>query len=496
MAAAAQTPISLRDMSLFREQAFVAGRWLDAAGGQVKKVHNPANGQLIGTVPNLGAEQTRTAIEAADKALPEWRARTAKARAQILRKWFDLMMANQEDLAVLMTVEQGKPLAESRGEIAYAASFIEWFAEEGKRAYGDVIPAHGPDKRIVVLKQPIGVTAAITPWNFPAAMIARKVGPALAAGCTMVVKPSELTPYSALAMCVLAERAGIPAGVLSVVTGDSKPIGGELTGNPLVRKLSFTGSTAVGKLLMAQCAGTVKKVSLELGGNAPFIVFDDADLDAAVNGAIASKYRNAGQTCVCANRIYVQSGIYDRFAAKLAERVAAMKVGNGLDQGTVIGPLIEEKAVAKVEEHVRDALSKGAKVLTGGKRAEGAGHSPGYFYEPTVLIDVKADMLAMREETFGPLAPLMKFDTEAEVVRLANSTEFGLASYFYSRDNARVWRVAEALESGIGGINEGLISTEVAPFGGVKESGIGREGSKYGLEDYLEIKYLCVGGIS
>ena len=492
MAAATHSTLSLRDPSLFREQAFVAGRWLDAAGGEVKQVINPANGELIGTVPNCGAKEARAAIEAADKALPGWRQRTAKERAQVLRKWFDLIMANQEDLAVLMTVEQGKPLAESRGEIAYAASFIEWFAEEGKRAYGDVIPSHGRDKRIVVLKQPIGVTVAITPWNFPTAMITRKVGPALAAGCTMVIKPSELTPFSALALCVLAEKAGIPEGVLSVVTGDPKPIGGEFTSNPIVRKLSFTGSTAIGKLLMAQCAGTLKKVSLELGGNAPFIVFDDADLEAAVSGAIASKYRNAGQTCVCANRIFVQSGIYDRFAQRLAEKVATMKVGNGLEQGTVIGPLIEEKAVAKVEEHVRDAVSKGAKILTGGKRVAGGGH----FFVPTVLIDIKPDMLAMREETFGPVAPLMKFETEEEVIKLANSTEFGLAAYFYSRDIARVWRVAEALETGIIGINEGIISTEVAPFGGVKESGIGREGSKYGLEDYMEIKYLCLGGIN
>ena len=492
MAAAPQSTLSLRDPSLFRQQAFVGGRWVDAASGEVKQVVNPANGQLIGAVPNCGAKEAREAIEAADKALADWRSRTAKVRAQLLRKWFDLIMANQEDLAVLMTVEQGKPLVESRGEIAYAASFIEWFAEEGKRVYGDVIPSHGQDKRIVVIKQPIGVCAAITPWNFPTAMITRKVGPALAAGCTMVIKPSELTPYSALALCVLAEKAGLPAGIISVVPGDPKPIGGEFTSNPLVRKLTFTGSTPVGKLLMSQCAGTVKKVSLELGGNAPFIVFDDADLEPAVNGAIASKYRNAGQTCVCANRIYVQSGIYDRFAARLAEKVSAMKVGNGLDQGTVIGPLIEDKAIAKVEEHVRDAVSKGAKVLVGGKRVEGGGH----FYVPTVLTDIKADMLVLREETFGPVAPLMKFETEEEVIRLANSTEFGLASYFYTRDIARVWRVAEALESGIVGINEGIISTEVAPFGGVKESGIGREGSKYGIEDYLEIKYLCIGGIN
>jgi len=481
----------LRDATLFREQAFIGGRWEDAPDGAVKEVFNPANGQLVGTVPNLGAAETRRAIEAADRALPDWRARTAKERAQLLRKWFDLLMANQEDLAVLMTVEQGKPLAESRGEIAYSASFIEWFGEEAKRVYGDVIPGHGRDKRIVVLKQPIGVTAAITPWNFPSAMIARKVGPALAAGCTMVIKPSELTPFSALAMCVLAERAGIPAGVISVVTGDAKPIGGELTSNPTVRKLSFTGSTAVGKLLMSQCSANVTKVSLELGGNAPFIVFNDADLDAAVAGAIASKYRNAGQTCVCANRIFVQSGVYDRFAEQLAATVRAMKMGDGLEQDTKIGPLIEEKAVKKVEQHVADAVSKGAKIITGGKRGDGAGS----FYIPTVLTGVTSDMLAMHEETFGPVAPLMKFETDQDAIRLANATEFGLASYFYSRDISRVWRVAEALESGIVGINDGIISTEVAPFGGIKESGIGREGSKYGLEEYLEIKYLCFGGV-
>jgi succinate-semialdehyde dehydrogenase/glutarate-semialdehyde dehydrogenase len=491
MSAVSKSSLSLSDMSLFRQQAYIGGRWEDADSGETVRVFNPATGEVVGSIPHMGASETRRAIEAAERALPDWRARTAKERAQILRKWFDLMMANQEDLAVLMTVEQGKPLAESRGEIAYAASFIEWFAEEGKRAYGDVIPAHGRDKRIVVLKQPIGVTAAITPWNFPAAMITRKVGPALAAGCTMVIKPSELTPYSALAMCVLAERAGIPAGVISVVTGDAKSIGGELTSNPIVRKLSFTGSTAVGKLLMQQCASTVKKVSLELGGNAPFIVFDDADLDLAVAGAIASKYRNAGQTCVCANRIYVQSGIYDRFAAKLAETVAAMKVGNGLDPDTKIGPLIDQRAVEKVERHVADALSKGAQAILGGKRGDG----PGTFFIPTVLTNVTVDMLPMREETFGPVAPLMKFETEADAIKLANATEFGLASYFYSRDVQRCWRVAEALESGMVGINEGIISTEVAPFGGVKESGIGREGSKYGLDEYVEIKYLCYGGV-
>jgi succinate-semialdehyde dehydrogenase/glutarate-semialdehyde dehydrogenase len=491
MSAVTRSSLPLRDMSLFRQQAFVGGRWEDAASGKTKTVTNPANGEVIGTIPNMGAEETRRAIEAADKALPDWRARTAKERAQILQRWFELMMENQEDLAILMTVEQGKPLVESRGEIAYSASFIEWFAEEGKRAYGDVIPGHGRDKRIVVLKQPVGVTAAITPWNFPSAMIARKVGPALAAGCTMVIKPAELTPYSAFAMAVLAERAGVPAGVISVVTGDSRAIGGELTSNPIVRKLSFTGSTAVGKLLMSQCSSTVKKLSLELGGNAPFIVFDDADLDAAVAGAIASKYRNAGQTCVCANRLLVQSGIYDRFAEKLAAAVAAMKVGNGLEDGVKIGPLIDDKAVSKAEEHVNDAVSKGAKVLVGGQRRPGAGS----FYIPTVLTGVKPGMLVMREETFGPVAPLVKFDTDEEAIKLANDTEFGLASYFYSRDVRRVWRVAEALESGIVGINEGLISTEVAPFGGVKESGFGREGSKYGLDDYMEIKYLCFGGI-
>ncbi|WP_129782435.1 NAD-dependent succinate-semialdehyde dehydrogenase [Peristeroidobacter soli] len=492
MAAVPQGALNLRDSSLFCQQAFVGGRWVQAAGNAVKQVFNPANGRLIGTVPNCGALEAREAIEAANKQLPHWRARTAKDRAQLLRKWFDLILANQEDLAVLMTIEQGKPLVESRGEIASAAAFIEWFAEEGKRAYGDVIPTHATDKRLLVLKQSIGVTAAITPWNFPTAMIARKLGPALAAGCTMVIKPSELTPFSALALCVLAERAGLPPGVVSVVTGDPEPIGGEFTSNPLVRKVSFTGSTAVGKLLMSQCAGTVKRVSLELGGNAPFIVFDDADLDAAINGVIASKYRNAGQTCVCANRIYVQSGIYERFAERLADRVSRMKIGDGLESGTVIGPLIGEQAVAKVEQHVRDAVSKGATTLVGGKRFE----CDGYFYMPTVLTGVKSDMLVMREEIFGPVAPLVKFETEAEVIALANSTEFGLASYFYSRDISRVWRVAEALESGMVGINEGIISTEVAPFGGVKQSGIGREGSRYGIEDYLEIKYLCIGGVS
>jgi succinate-semialdehyde dehydrogenase / glutarate-semialdehyde dehydrogenase len=482
----------LSNSALFRQQAFVGGIWCDADDRSTTAVTNPANGQAIGTVPRMGAAETRRAIDAANKALPDWRSRTAKERAQILRRWFDLMMVNQEDLARLMTIEQGKPLTESRGEIAYAASFIEWFGEEGKRVYGDTIPSHGRDKRIVVIKQPIGVTAAITPWNFPAAMITRKVGPALAAGCTMVIKPAELTPYSALAMAVLAEQAGVPPGVMSVVTGNSRAIGGEMTSNPIVRKLSFTGSTEVGKLLMTQCASTVKKMSLELGGNAPFIVFDDADLEAAVAGAIASKYRNAGQTCVCANRLLVQSGIYDRFAARLAEAVNAMKVGDGLEGDTKIGPLIDEKAIAKVEQHVADSIAKGAKLIAGGKRVG----STGTFFAPTVLTNVTSDMLPMREETFGPVAPLMRFETEADAIRLANDTEFGLAAYFYSRDIARVWRVAEALESGMVGINEGIISTEVAPFGGVKESGIGREGSKYGIEEYLETKYLCFGGIA
>jgi succinate-semialdehyde dehydrogenase/glutarate-semialdehyde dehydrogenase len=491
MSAVGPAKLPIKDASLFKQQAFVGGRWEAGDEGRVKQVTNPATGEVLGTVPNMGVAETRRAIEAAHQALPDWRARTAKERAQILRKWFDLMMANQEDLAVIMTLEEGKPLSESRGEVAYAGAFLEWFGEEAKRAYGDVIPSHGTDKRIVVLKQPIGVCAAITPWNFPAAMIARKVAPALAAGCTMVIKPSELTPYSALAMCVLAERAGVPEGVVSVITGDSKPIGAELTSHPLIRKLSFTGSTAVGKMLMAQCAPTLKKLSLELGGNAPFIVFDDADIDLAVEGAIASKYRNAGQTCVCANRIFVQRGIYDRFAERLAEVASSMKVGNGLEPETEIGPLIDDRAIKKVEAHVSDAVAKGAAILTGGRRIDG----PGTFFIPTVLTGINADMLSMREETFGPVAPLMRFDTDEEVVRLANASEFGLAGYFYSTNVQRVWRVAEALECGIVGINEGIISTEVAPFGGIKESGFGREGSKYGLEEYMEIKYLCFGGI-
>ncbi|KAA0683279.1 NADP-dependent succinate-semialdehyde dehydrogenase [Roseomonas genomospecies 6] len=484
--------LGLKDAELLRFQCFIDGRWTDADSGKTVEVTNPADGSVLGSVPMMGAEETRRAIAAAERAWPAWRALTAKERAKILRTWFDLMMANQEDLARIMTAEQGKPLAEARGEVAYAASFIEWFAEEGKRVYGDTIPQHLPGRRIVVTKEPIGVTAAITPWNFPAAMITRKAGPALAAGCPMVIKPATATPLTALAMAVLAERAGVPAGILSVVTGSARAIGGEMTGNPTVRKLTFTGSTEIGKELMAQCAGTVKKVALELGGNAPFLVFDDADLDEAVKGAIASKYRNTGQTCVCANRLLVQSGVYDAFAAKLAEAVKALKVGPGLTtEGAQQGPLIDMAAVEKVEEHIRDATSKGARVVLGGKRHDLGGS----FFEPTILADVTPAMKVAREETFGPVAPLFRFETEEEAVRMANDTEFGLAAYFYSRDIGRVWRVAEALEYGIVGINEGIISTEVAPFGGMKESGIGREGSKYGIEDFLEIKYLCMGGI-
>ena len=482
------TSLSLKDPKLLRQQCYVDGRWIDADSGKTLAVTNPATGEVLGPVPSMGAAETRRAIEAANAAWPAWRARTAKERATILRKWADLMLANQEDLAIIMTAEQGKPLTESRGEIAYAASFIEWFAEEGRRVYGDTIPGHQPDKRIVVLKQPVGVCAAITPWNFPAAMITRKAGPALAAGCTMVSKPASATPFSALALAELAERAGVPKGVFSVVTGSATAIGGEMTSNPLVRKVTFTGSTEIGKLLIAQAAKTVKKVSMELGGNAPFVVFDDADLDAAADGAIASKYRNAGQTCVCANRILVQDRVYEAFAGKLAERVAKFKVGNGMEPGVIIGPLIDEAAVKKVEEHVADAVAKGAKLAMGGKR-----HAlGGLFFEPTILTDVNPGMKVTREETFGPVAPLFRFKTEEEAIRLANDTEFGLAAYFYARDLGRVWRVAEGLESGIVGINTGLISTAEAPFGGVKESGLGREGSKYGIDEFLEIKYLCM----
>ena len=483
--------LGLKDTKLFRQQCYIDGAWADADSGKTVSVSNPATGEILGSIPNMGAEETRRAIGAANAAFPGWRAKTAKERSTILRKWFELMMLHQEDLAKLMTAEQGKPLSESRGEIAYAASFIEWFAEEGKRIYGDTIPQHQADKRIVVLKEPIGVCAAITPWNFPAAMITRKAGPALAAGCTMVVKPATATPYSALAMAELAERAGVPKGVLSVVTGSALAIGGEMTSNPIVRKLTFTGSTEIGKKLMEQCAATVKKTSMELGGNAPFIVFDDADLDAAVEGAIISKFRNNGQTCVCANRILVQDKVYDAFAEKLAAKVKTLKVGNGMDESVTTGPLIDAKAVAKVQEHISDAVAKGARVLAGGKpHALG-----GLFFEPTVLSGVNTGMKVTREETFGPVAPLFRFNTEAEAIQMANDTEFGLASYFYGRDIGRIWRVAEALEYGIVGINTGLISTEVAPFGGVKESGIGREGSKYGIEDFLVIKYMCIGGI-
>ncbi|HUY84424.1 MAG TPA: NADP-dependent succinate-semialdehyde dehydrogenase [Steroidobacteraceae bacterium] len=484
--------IKLRDRNLLRQTCYVDGRWLSAAGGATLPVHNPATGETLGAIPNMGAAETRTAIEAAAHAFPAWAARTAKDRAVVLRRWYELIIANVDDLAVLMTAEQGKPLAESKGEVAYAASFIEWFAEEGKRIYGDVIPPHQPDKRILVLRQPIGVVAAITPWNFPAAMITRKAGPALAAGCTFVCKPATQTPYSALALAELADRAGIPKGVFNVLTGSATQIGGEMTSNPLVRKLTFTGSTEIGKKLMAQCAGTMKKVSMELGGNAPFVVFDDADLDAAVQGAITSKYRNTGQTCVCANRLLVQAGVYEEFARKLATAVEKLRIGDGLAGATDQGPLIDAKALAKVEEHVADAVAKGAKVIVGGRR-----HAlGGTFFEPTVLTDVTPAMAVAREETFGPVAPLFKFHTEAEAIAMANATEYGLAAYFYTRDLARSWRVAEALEYGIIGLNTGLISTEVAPFGGVKESGTGREGSKYGILDFTEIKYLCVGGIT
>src|ERR1700758_5604300 len=488
---AAVATVDLKDMRLFREACYVDGKWVQASGGGTVGVDNPATGEIIGKVPKLSGAETRHAIEVANEAFKSWSARTAKERAIVLRKWFDLMMENQEDLARLMTLEQGKPLTESRGEVAYAAAFLEWFGEEAKRVYGDTIPGHQADKRIVVLKQPIGVAAMITPWNFPNAMITRKAGPALAAGCPVVLKPAGKTPYSALAMAELGERAGIPKGVFNVITGNSRAIGGELCANPAVRKLSFTGSTETGRTLMKQSADTIKKLSLELGGNAPFIVFDDAELDAAVAGAIASKYRNAGQTCVCVNRVYVQAGVYDAFSAKLVEAVKGLKVGNGLEPGVLQGPPIDQGAVEKVEEHIQDAVSKGARVLTGGKR-----HSlGGTFFEPTVLADAPVDAKVTREETFGPLAPLFRFETDEEALRLANDTEFGLASYFYSRDIGRVWRVAEGLESGMGGINTGMLSTEVAPFGGVKQSGLGREGSHYGIDEFVEVKYLCFGGL-
>ncbi|MCH6581836.1 MAG: NADP-dependent succinate-semialdehyde dehydrogenase [Proteobacteria bacterium] len=483
--------MNLSDTALFRERCYIDGAWVDAQDGAVIEVNNPATGSVLGTVPALATEDTRRAIAAADAAWPEWRAMTGKERAVILRRWFELMMENQEDLAVLMTTEQGKPLAESRGEIAYAASFIEWFAEEGKRVYGDTMPHPLRGKRIVVLKQPIGVVAAITPWNFPAAMITRKCAPALAAGCTVVSKPASQTPYTALALAELAERAAMPKGVFNVITGPSAVIGAELTSNPTVRKLGFTGSTEVGKALMAQCAGTVKKVSLELGGNAPFIVFDDADLDAAVAGAMASKYRNTGQTCVCANRVLVQDAVYDAFAEKMVDAVGKLKVGNGLEDGVQQGPLIDMRAVEKVEFHIADATQKGAQVVAGGSR-----HAlGGTFFEPTLLTQMTPEMAVANEETFGPVAPLFRFHDEEEAIRMANDTEFGLAAYFYSRDIGCIWRVSEALEYGIVGVNEGIISNEVAPFGGMKESGIGREGSRYGIDEFLEIKYLCMGGI-
>jgi succinate-semialdehyde dehydrogenase/glutarate-semialdehyde dehydrogenase len=481
----------LRDPSLWKERGFINGQWQAADSGKTDEIRNPANGESLGMVPHMGAAEARRAIDAAHAALPAWAKKTAGERARLMRKWFELMMANQEDLAVIMTAEQGKPLAESRGEIAYAASFIEWFAEEGKRLYGEIIPGHQADKRILVLRQPIGVVTAITPWNFPAAMITRKAGPALGAGCPIVIKPAPQTPFSALAMAELAQRAGIPEGVVNVVTGDAIAIGGEFTGNDKVRKLSFTGSTAVGKLLMAQCSKTVKKVALELGGNAPFLVLEDADLDAAVTGAIQSKYRNTGQTCVCANRFIVHSKVYGAFAEKLAAAVRNLRVGDGLRGETDQGPLIDAKALAKVQAHVADAQAKGAQVVTGGK-AHALG---GTFYEPTVLTNVSPDMILAREETFGPVAPLFKVDDDAEAVRLANDTEFGLAAYVYTRDLARSWRVTEALEYGIVGLNTGLISTEVAPFGGIKESGSGREGSRHGILEFTELKYVCVGGV-
>ncbi len=483
--------LTLKNPNLLREAALVGGRWIDADSSGIA-VTNPATGAMIGQVPNLGAAETQEAINAAEVAQKDWAKRTAKQRADILRRWFELMMANQADLAGILTAEQGKPLAEATGEIGYGASFIEWFAEEARRAYGDITPTNAPDKRILCIKQPIGVTAAITPWNFPNAMITRKAAPAFAAGCAMVLKPSELTPFSAIAMAVLAEEAGLPAGLFSVVTGDAVPIGGVMTSSPTVRKLTFTGSTGVGSKLYEQCAPTVKKLGLELGGNAPFIVFDDADLDAAVEGAILSKFRNNGQTCVCANRIYVQAGVYDAFAEKLAAKVASLPVGNGADDGVVFGPLINDAAVKKVTRHIADATRKGAKVALGGKpHALG-----GTFYEPTVLMGVTSDMAVATEETFGPVAPLFKFDTEDEVVAAANATEFGLASYFYSRDIARVWRVSEGLEYGMVGVNTGHVSTAEAPFGGVKSSGLGREGARQGLDDFMEMKYICMGGIT
>lgn len=485
------TTLSLQDPGLLKNLCFIDDCWSGAADGATLAVRNPASGALIGNIANAGASETQAAIRAAEQAFPGWKARTAEERARILRRWFELMLQHQEDLALLMTSEQGKPLAEARGEIAYAASFIEWFAEEARRVYGEVIPSPWPDKQIIVTREPVGVCAAITPWNFPAAMITRKVAPALAAGCTIIVKPATQTPLSALAMAELAQRAGLPAGVLNVVTGNARVIGAELTASPVVRKLSFTGSTETGRLLAAQCAPTLKKMSLELGGNAPFIVFDDADLDAAVEGALASKFRNTGQTCVCSNRLLVQDGVYEAFAGKLATAIAELRVGNGIEPGVQQGPLIDSAALSKVEELVADAVDQGARVLSGGQR-----HAlGGTFYEPTLLADVTPAMRLAREEIFGPVAPLFRFGTEAEAIALANDTEFGLAAYFYSRDVGRVWRVSRALDYGMVGINSGVISTAVAPFGGVKQSGMGREGSRHGIDEYLETKYLCLGGL-
>ncbi|MBI3146902.1 MAG: NAD-dependent succinate-semialdehyde dehydrogenase [Betaproteobacteria bacterium] len=483
--------MQLRDPSLLRSQCFLDGRWQDAEAGGRLEVTNPADRTRLGHVPACGAAETRAAITAAAAAWPAWRAHSGKERSALLRRWFDLVLEHQEDLALILTSEQGKPLAEAKGEIAYGASFLEWFAEEAKRVYGDLIASPQTDKRLLVMKEPVGVCAAITPWNFPIAMITRKAAPALAAGCPVVLKPAEQTPLSALALAVLAERAGFPPGVFNVITGDPVAIGAELTSSPTVRKLSFTGSTEVGRLLMRQCAPTIKKLSLELGGNAPFIVFDDADLDAAVEGALASKYRNTGQTCVCANRLLVQDGVYEAFAGKLVDKVRGLKVGAGTESGVTQGPLIDTAALAKVEAQIADALALGARLLLGGKRHDRGGT----FFAPTVLADVTPAMLCAREETFGPVAPLLRFDTEAQAITLANATEFGLASYFYSRDLGRVWRVSEALEYGMVGVNTGIISNEVSPFGGVKQSGLGREGSKYGIEDFLEIKYVCLGGI-
>ncbi|HHH38690.1 MAG TPA: NADP-dependent succinate-semialdehyde dehydrogenase I [Sedimenticola sp.] len=481
--------MQLTDRALFRQHCYIDGKWVDADSGAVMAVTDPATGEVLGQVPRMGSGETARAVDAAEAAWAGWRRLTAAERAGILRRWHALMLENREDLARLMTAEQGKPLAEARGEIAYAASFIEWFAEEGRRVYGDTIPQDQPGRRILVLKQPIGVCAVITPWNFPAAMITRKAAAALAAGCTLVIKPAESTPFSALALCELAERAGIPAGVINVVTGQPDEIGRVFTASPKVRKLSFTGSTEVGKRLMRACAETLKKVSLELGGNAPFIVFDDADLDAAVAGAMASKYRNSGQTCVCANRFLVQDGIYDAFAEKLAAAVGRLNVGAGTESGVDQGPLIDERAVAKVEAHIADAVAQGARVAVGGARHPRGGT----FFQPTLLTDVSPQMRVAREETFGPVAPLFRFHDEAQAVQMANDTEYGLAAYFYSRDLGRVWRVSEALEYGMVGVNSGIISTAVAPFGGIKQSGIGREGSRYGIDEYLEMKYLCLG---